>query len=88
MSRWSVYLVRARGGALYAGVATDVERRLAEHRAGRGAKCLRGRGPLELVYRRVVGDRGRALRIEHRIKRMPKAEKETLVRAAPGRRLP
>ena len=77
---WSVYLVRCRDGALYTGIATDVERRFAEHADGRGAKYLRGRGPLELVLEREVGGRGLAQRVESAIKRLPKEEKELLLR--------
>ena len=81
---WSLYLVRTRDGALYTGIALDVDKRFAEHVAGpRGAKALRGRGPLELVYRVGVGDRGLAQGLEHRIKRLDKEEKERLVLAAP-----
>jgi putative endonuclease len=85
MANWRVYLVRARGGVLYAGISTDVERRLALHRAGKGAKFLRGRGPLELVYSRKLGEHGLALRVERRLKGLAKAEKEALVRTAPPR---
>ena len=77
--RWSIYLVRTHAGTLYTGIALDVERRLATHRAGRGAKALRGRGPLALAFTALVGDRSAALRLEQRIKRLPKAEKERLV---------
>ena len=81
MAKWSVYLVRCRDGSLYTGIATDVRRRFAEHagREGRGAKYLRGRGPLRLVFVRAVGSRGLALRIESRIKKLPKARKEALI---------
>ncbi len=85
MDTWFVYLIRAAGGEIYAGISTDVERRLAEHRAGTGAKYLRGRDPLELVYRRKIGDRRLALVVERRLKRLPKAEKEAIVRDAPSR---
>jgi putative endonuclease len=85
MTSWSLYLVRLRGGALYTGITTDVARRFEMHSNGRGAKCLRGRGPLTLVYRRRVGERGLALRVEHGLKRLTKREKEALVRAAPTR---
>lgn len=90
MPRWHVYCVRCRDGALYTGIATDVSRRLAQHEqgAGKGAKYLRGRGPLLLVLDKVVGRRGLALRVEARIKRLPKARKEELVgREALFRRL-
>ena len=79
--RWSVYIVRRRDGALYTGIATDVRRRIMEHgrKGGRGAKSLRGRGPLRLVFQRAIGSRGRALRVEDAIKRLPKARKEALI---------
>ena len=76
MAAFSVYLVRCRDGSLYTGIATDVARRLIEHEDGaRGAKYLRGKGPLKLVYQKQVGDRSLASKIENRIKRMSKAEK-------------
>ena len=82
---WSVYLIRARGGVLYAGVTNDIAQRLRAHRSGRGAKFLRGRGPLQLVFRRELGAQGLALRVEHRLKRLAKPQKEALVRAKPSR---
>ena len=80
MDKWSVYLVRCGDDSLYAGVALDVERRLDEHREGkRGAKYLRGRGPLELVMSREVGDKGLALKVELRIKKLSRKTKDRLV---------
>jgi len=76
---WWIYLVRRADGGLYTGIAIDVRRRLAEHEAGRGAKALRGRGPLHLVLRRRIGALGLALRVEHALKQLPKATKERLV---------
>ena len=77
---WNVYIVRCADGSLYTGIATDVTRRLDEHRQSeRGAKYLRGRGPLELVFSGVASDRSHASRVEHRIKRLSKARKEALL---------
>ena len=86
MEEWSLYVVRTRDGHLYTGIATDVGRRLEEHRAGagRGARYLRGRGPLELVFERPVGERGLAQRAEHRLKSRSKEEKEAIVREGPS----
>ena len=79
-ARYSVYMLRCGDGSLYTGIATDVERRLEEHRSSpRGAKYLRGRGPLTLAYTEVVGDRGDASRVEHCLKSLAKAEKEALI---------
>lgn len=71
--------MRTRDGALYTGIALDVNARFAAHAAGDGAKALRGRGPLQLAFHRAVGVRGAALRLEARVKRLPKLAKERLV---------
>lgn len=79
---WHLYLVRTASGSLYTGISTDVERRFAEHQAGapKGARSLRGKGPLELVFRARAGDRSRASRLEWHIKRWPRSRKEALIR--------
>ena len=79
--RWSVYLVRCGTGALYTGIATDVARRLTDHRQaqGKGAKYLRGKGPLRLVFKKQIGTKGLALSVEKRIKRLSKARKEASI---------
>jgi putative endonuclease len=79
--RWSVYVVRCGDGSLYTGIALDVPRRLAQHAGagGRGAKYLRGRGPLRLELKRVVGSRALAQSIERRIKMLPRDRKLALL---------
>ena len=73
---YSIYLIECSDGSLYTGIATDVERRLDEHRGSpRGAKFLRGKGPLKLVFRHELGDRSLASRIEARVKRLPRSIK-------------
>lgn len=76
---WYVYMLRCGDGTLYTGVTDNVERRLAAHRTGKGAKYTRGRGPLELVYQEQVPDKSAALRREYEIKQLPKQEKEGLI---------
>lgn len=77
---FSLYILRCADGTLYTGIATDVDKRLAEHRSGkRGAKYLRGKGPLEVLLSRPVGDRATALRLEYRVKRLPRTQKLELV---------
>lgn len=84
-AHWSVYIVRCRDGSLYTGIATDVSRRVDEHRTGEiGAKYLRGRAPLELAGQWPVGNRSLASRVEHRIKRMSRVEKESLLATPAG----
>lgn len=79
-SEFSLYILRCADGTLYTGIAVDIERRLAEHQSGRrGARYLRGRGPLELVFSAVVGDRSTASKLEHRVKQLSRAQKADLV---------
>lgn len=76
---WYLYLVRCHDGSLYTGISTDVERRFASHTRNQGARRLRGRGPLELVFSHAVGDRSLASRVEYRVKRLTRRDKERLV---------
>jgi putative endonuclease len=78
---WYVYLARCADDTLYCGIARDVARRIAAHDAGAGARYTRGRGPLRVVLVRRCADHGRALRLEHTIKQLSRADKEALVEA-------
>ena len=76
---WYVYILRCGDGTLYTGTTDDVDRRLAVHRAGKGAKYTRGRGPLELVYTEELSDKSTALKREYAVKRLRREEKEKLI---------
>lgn len=79
-NHWYVYLIRTRTGSLYAGITTDTDRRLKEHHGVRkGAKHLRGKGPLELVYREQFNNRSVASKLEARIKKLTRLQKEALI---------
>lgn len=80
-SVWWLYIIENVYGQLYTGITTDVERRLKEHEAGapRGARALRGKGPLQLRYTCQVGEHSLALRAEYAIKRLPRPRKLALV---------
>ncbi|UMB77525.1 GIY-YIG nuclease family protein [Dickeya fangzhongdai] len=80
---WFLYLLRTDSGLLYTGITTDVTRRLAQHQAGKGARALRGKGPLTLAYHCVAGDRSTALKWEYRVKQLSKMQKERLVQHQP-----
>jgi putative endonuclease len=76
-----VYLLRCADGSLYTGWTVDVDRRLAAHAAGKGARYTRSRLPVELAGVIEVADRGAAMREEARIKRLPRGEKLALLAA-------
>jgi len=76
---WFLYLIRCKDGALYTGITTDVDRRFIEHQSGKGAKYLRGKTPLTLVFQQKVGSRSAALKAEASIKKLSKADKEIII---------
>ncbi len=75
---WFVYVLHCGDGTLYTGVARDVAKRLEAHRAGRGAKYTRGRGPLSLLGSCQCSCHSHALRLERAIKALPRAHKASL----------
>lgn len=78
--KFSLYIVRCADGTLYTGIATDVGKRLAEHETSpRGAKYLRGKGPLQVVFSEVVGDRASASQLEYKVKRLSRGQKLALI---------
>jgi putative endonuclease len=74
-----VYIVQCADDSLYTGWTTDVERRVKEHNAGRGARYTASRRPVQLVFTEVQPDRRTAMRREQQIKRMSRVKKLNLV---------
>jgi len=79
---WFVYLLRCRDGTLYAGITTDVGRRVAQHNAGTAARYTRSRRPVALVYQVRASSRGDALRREAALRKLSRDAKEALIRTA------
>ena len=80
---WVVYILECKDGSLYTGITDRLQNRLAAHRAGKGAKYTRGRGPLKLRYLEDCEDHSAALKREFAIKKMNKHEKWELCKTAP-----
>jgi putative endonuclease len=78
MTTWYVYLLECRDGSLYTGITTDVDRRYAQHAAGKGARYTRSRPPVRLVARFEYADRAAASRAEYAIKQLSPERKRAL----------
>lgn len=70
-----VYIVRCSKGTYYTGYTNDLEKRITAHNEGKGAKYLRGRGPVKLVYYGKCRTKKDALRAERIIKGLTRVEK-------------
>lgn len=74
--RYYVYLLECRGGRVYIGISTDLERRLAEHRGGnKGARFTRAHPPVKLLAAVTVSGRSAALRLEAALRKLRRADK-------------
>lgn len=76
---YNVYILRLSDNSLYCGITKDLDRRLKEHRSGRGSKYVKGRLPLDLVYLEEKENISEAMRREAEIKSYSKDRKEALV---------
>jgi putative endonuclease len=74
-----VYVIECADGTLYTGYTTDVERRVAEHDAGEGAKYTRGRTPVTLRHVESFDSKSAAMSREYAVKSLSRAEKERLI---------
>ena len=76
-----LYLLRCQGDTLYAGITTELDRRMKQHRgelAG-GAKYTAAHPQTELAAAWAVADRAAASRLEWAVKRLPRSKKEGLI---------
>ena len=73
------YLLRCADGTLYCGWTHDLEKRLAAHNSGKGAKYTRSRLPAELVYDEVFDTKEEAMSREAQIKRLSRRQKLALI---------
>jgi putative endonuclease len=75
MIQWVVYVLECSDGSYYTGMTNDLDKRIATHNAGKGSRYTRGRLPVKLLKSYLVNSKSEALKLEHRIKKLPKEKK-------------
>jgi putative endonuclease len=75
--KWFVYIVECNDEkkTLYTGITNNLEKRIAAHNSGKGARYTKGRTPVTLLKTFEVENKSCALRLEHTIKQLPREEK-------------
>ncbi len=76
------YMVQCKYGTYYAGWTNDLKKRIAAHNDGTGAKYLRGKGPVKLVYKKKYLNLKKAKAQETLIKSLTRKKKEVLLRVS------
>lgn len=75
-----VYIVCCKHGTYYTGYTINLENRLKKHNEGKGAKYLKGKGPVTLVYTKQYQYYKNAVKAEARLKRLTRLQKEQLLK--------
>jgi len=80
MLKWQVYILKCKDKSLYTGITNDIQKRLIDHRSGRGSKYVRSRLPVSVVHSEKYPSRSKALKREAEIKRMTRQQKLMLIK--------
>lgn len=83
-SKYWVYIVECKDGTYYTGYTNDLESRISLHNSGNGAKFLKSKLPVKLVYAKEYHYYKNALRAERRIKKLTRAQKLRFIRIYAG----
>ena len=79
MSSWFVYIIECRDKSYYTGITTDLDRRVFEHNNKIGAKSIRGKLPVKLVFSEPASSQTDAAKREKAIKGWSHLKKKELV---------
>lgn len=69
------YVLECADGSYYAGYTNDLEKRLAAHNAGKGAKYTRAKGPVQMIHHEGFESKPDAMKAEYAFKQLTKAKK-------------
>lgn len=83
--KFFVYIVKAKDGSFYTGYTSNLKKRIEAHNKKQGAKSLRGKLPVKLIFAKEYRYYKNALNEERRIKTLPRKNKEALVKKYPKR---
>ena len=77
--KWFVYIIECRDNSLYTGITNNLEKRIKTHNNKRGAKAVKGKLPVNLVYQEQYNEKQPALSRESEIKSLKREEKLDLI---------
>jgi putative endonuclease len=78
--KFYVYIVECSDGIYYTGSTNNIENRIKLHNLGNGAKYLRGKLTVKLVYAKEYRYYKNALHAERKLKKLTRSQKEELIR--------
>ncbi len=75
MKNWCVYLLECLDNSYYAGITNDLDKRMLTHKSGKGSKYVKIKGFKKLVSFKSCNNKSEALKIEYKIKQLPRESK-------------
>ncbi|TWT28604.1 GIY-YIG nuclease family protein [Planomicrobium sp. CPCC 101110] len=69
------YVLECVDGSYYAGYTNNLEKRLAAHNAGKGAKYTRAKGPVRMIHQEAFDTKPQAMKAEYAFKQLSKPQK-------------
>ncbi len=78
---WALYIVECIDETYYTGITNDIDRRIAQHNSGAGAKYTKGRAPVRLIYTEYFKNRSEASKRELQVKSLSKDRKTDLIKS-------
>lgn len=76
MDKHYFYVVVCRDESFYAGYTNNLEKRIACHNRGLGAKYTRARRPVTLIYYQQFDNKRQAMQYEYYFKQLSRKQKE------------
>tara|TARA_B100001113_G_C20729732_1_gene457404 strand:+ start:308 stop:547 length:240 start_codon:yes stop_codon:yes gene_type:complete len=76
---WYVYILKCNDNSLYTGITNDLNKRVATHNSGKGAKYTKTRTPVSLIYKESFETKAESLKREIEIKKLNRKEKLALI---------
>src|SRR5699024_5367315 len=83
MTKGWMYILECSDGSYYTGSTNDLERRLAQHQAGKGANHTKKRLPVKLVYYEEFQRVDKAYYREKQVQGWSRKKKEALIQGMP-----
>ena len=74
------YILQCKDGSLYTGWTNNLEKRIEDHNAGKGARYTKARRPVRIVYYEMFKTKEEAMKREHAIKKLARSEKLELIK--------
>lgn len=73
------YILKCKDGSFYTGWTNNLEKRIKDHNARKGAKYTKSRCPVELVYYETFATKEEAMRREYAVKQLSRIKKIQLI---------